>query len=133
MHANTLSAPGRAQGPRGAALGRGPPPGVPWSPALRPLPGRPSCEPATMLGIPRAPLLRLQLALLVAAGAGARVSAPRSLAWGPGLQAAVVLPVRYFFLQAVDSDGRNLTSSPPGQCPSPSPRVPGPIHGHFPL
>ncbi|XP_006972381.2 protein O-glucosyltransferase 3 isoform X1 [Peromyscus maniculatus bairdii] len=68
-----------------------------------------------MLRVPRAPLLRLQLALLVAAGAGARVSAPRSLAWGPGLQAAAVLPVRYFFLQAVDSDGRNLTSSPPGQ------------------
>ncbi|XP_057624750.1 protein O-glucosyltransferase 3 [Chionomys nivalis] len=68
-----------------------------------------------MLRVPRAPLLRLQLALLVAAGAGARVSAPRSLVWGPGLQAAVVLPVRYFFLQAVDSDGRNLTSSPPGQ------------------
>ncbi|GAB1294212.1 Protein O-glucosyltransferase 3 [Apodemus speciosus] len=60
-------------------------------------------------------LLPLQLALLVAAGTGARVSAPRSLAWGPGLQAAAVLPVRYFFLQAVDSDGRNLTSSPPGQ------------------
>ena len=61
--------------------------------------------------------LGLQLALLVAAGAGARVSAPRSLAWGPGLQAAAVLPVRYFFLQSVDSDGRNFTSSPPGpQC-----------------
>lgn len=85
-----------------------------------------------MLRVPRAPLLRLQLALLVAAGAGAQVSAPRSLAWGPGLQAAVVLPVRYFFLQAVDLDGRNLTSSPPGQCQSPSPRVPGTIHGHIP-
>lgn len=85
-----------------------------------------------MLRVPRAPLLWLQLALLVAAGAGAQVSAPQSLAWGPGLQAAVVLPVRYFFLQAVDSDGRNLTSSPPGQCPSPSPRVPGAIHGHIP-
>lgn len=86
-----------------------------------------------MLRVPRAPLLRLQLALLVAAGAGARVSAPRSLAWGPGLQAAAVLPVRYFFLQAVDSDGRNLTSSPPGQQrPSPSPRVPVPTHGHLP-
>lgn len=71
-----------------------------------------------MHGVPPAPLLWLQLALLGAAGAGARVSAPRSLAWGPGLQATAVLPVRYFFLQAVDSDGRNLTSSPPGQCRS---------------
>ena len=76
--------------------------------------------------------LGLQLALLVAAGAGARVSAPRSLAWGPGLQAAAVLPVRYFFLQSVDSDGRNFTSSPPGQRPLPSPRVPVPTRGHLP-
>lgn len=75
----------------------------------------------------RALLLRLQLALLAAAGAGARVSAPRSLAWGPGLQAAAVLPVRYFFLQSVDSDGRNLTSSPPGQR-----RVPVATRGHLP-
>lgn len=80
----------------------------------------------------RALLLPLQLALLVAAGTGTRVSAPRSLAWGPGLQAAAVLPVRYFFLQSVDSDGRNLTSSPPGQRPSPSPRVPVPTRGHLP-
>ncbi|EDL95514.1 KDEL (Lys-Asp-Glu-Leu) containing 2 [Rattus norvegicus] len=69
-----------------------------------------------MLGVRRALLLPpLQLALLVAAGTGARVSAPRSLAWGPGLHADAVLPVRYFFLQSVDSDGRNFTSSPPGQ------------------
>ncbi|XP_069869643.1 protein O-glucosyltransferase 3 [Dipodomys merriami] len=62
------------------------------------------------------PPLWLQLALPVAAGApGAPVSAPRSLVWGPGLQAAVVLPVRYFYLQAVDAEGRNLTRSPPGQ------------------
>lgn len=74
-----------------------------------------------MQRVRRALLLPLQLALLVAAGAGTRVSAPRSLAWGPGLQAAAVLPVRYFFLQSVDSDGRNLTSSPPGQRPSPFP------------
>lgn len=82
--------------------------------------------------IRRALLLWLQLAMLVAAGAGTRVSAPRSLAWGPGLQAAAVLPVRYFFLQSVDSDGRNFTSSPPGQRPGPSPRVPDPTHGHVP-
>lgn len=78
--------------------------------------------------IRRALLLWLQLAMLVAAGAGTRVSAPRSLAWGPGLQAAAVLPVRYFFLQSVDSDGRNFTSSPPGQRPGPSPRVPSRPH-----
>ncbi|XP_045412613.1 protein O-glucosyltransferase 3 isoform X2 [Lemur catta] len=69
-----------------------------------------------MRRLPRAALLQLQLALLVAAGApGAPVSARRSLVWGPGLQAAVVLPVRYFYLQAVNSEGRNLTRSPPGQ------------------
>lgn len=85
-----------------------------------------------MLGVRRALLLPLQLALLVAAGTGARVSAPRSLAWGPGLQAAAVLPVRYFFLQSVDSDGRNFTSSPPGQRPSPSPRVPVRTRGYLP-
>lgn len=85
-----------------------------------------------MLGVRRALLLPLQLALLVAAGTRAHVSAPRSLAWGPGLQADAVLPVRYFFLQSVDSDGRNFTSSPPGQRPSPSPRVPVRTRGYLP-
>ncbi|XP_036283196.1 protein O-glucosyltransferase 3 [Pipistrellus kuhlii] len=65
--------------------------------------------------LPRAALPWLPLALLAAAGAPeAPVSAPRSLAWGPGLRAGVVLPVRYFYLQAVSSEGRNLTRSPPG-------------------
>ncbi|XP_063527473.1 protein O-glucosyltransferase 3 isoform X2 [Pongo pygmaeus] len=68
-----------------------------------------------MRRLPRALLLQLRLALLVAAGAPeVLVSAPRSLVWGPGLQAAVVLPVRYFYLQAVNSEGQNLTRSPPG-------------------
>ncbi|KAG8519031.1 Protein O-glucosyltransferase 3 [Galemys pyrenaicus] len=69
-----------------------------------------------MRRLPRALPLLLQLALLVAAGTPqAPVSAPRSLLWGPGLQAGVVLPVRYFYLQAVTSEGQNLTRSPPGQ------------------
>ncbi|XP_045873333.1 protein O-glucosyltransferase 3 isoform X2 [Meles meles] len=69
-----------------------------------------------MRRLPRAALLPLPLALLVAAGAPeAPVSAPRSLVWGPGLRAGVVLPVRYFYLQAVNSAGQNLTRSPPGQ------------------
>lgn len=68
-----------------------------------------------MRRLARVPLLPLQLTLLLATGAPeAPVSAPRSLVWGPGLQAAVVLPVRYFYLQAVNSDGQNLTRSPPG-------------------
>ncbi|XP_072120419.1 protein O-glucosyltransferase 3 [Mobula birostris] len=40
------------------------------------------------------------------------VSAERSLVWGPGLRADVVLPVRYFYIQAVSNTGENITSSP---------------------
>ncbi|XP_053166953.1 protein O-glucosyltransferase 3 isoform X2 [Hemicordylus capensis] len=43
------------------------------------------------------------------------VSAERSLVWGPGLRAELALPVRYFFIQAVGSDGGNFTRSPPGR------------------
>ncbi|XP_046493538.1 protein O-glucosyltransferase 3 isoform X2 [Equus quagga] len=104
-----------------AATARGPAPG--WAqPRPRrswPLPAAAELDrsgPATMRRLPRALLLPLPLALLVAAGAPeAPVSAPRSLVWGPGLQAGVVLPVRYFYLQAVTSEGQNLTRSPPGQ------------------
>nr|XP_061799283.1 protein O-glucosyltransferase 2-like [Nerophis lumbriciformis] len=39
-------------------------------------------------------------------------SAVRTLVWGPGLEANIVLPVRFFFIQAVDNSGRNLTTSP---------------------
>ncbi|XP_075402673.1 protein O-glucosyltransferase 3 isoform X1 [Tenrec ecaudatus] len=68
-----------------------------------------------MRRVPRA-WLPLQLALLAAAGAPeAPVSARRSLAWGPGLRADAVLPVRYFYVQAVNAEGRNLTGPPPGQ------------------
>ncbi|TRY91845.1 hypothetical protein DNTS_027194 [Danionella cerebrum] len=40
------------------------------------------------------------------------VSASRTLLWGPGLETDVVLPARFFFIQAVDSTGRNFTVSP---------------------
>ena len=77
--------------------------------------------------LPRAALLPLQLALLVGAGAPeASVSAPRSLVWGPGLRPGVVLPVRYFYLQAVDSEGLNFTRSPPGSVEPPASARPGP-------
>ncbi|XP_030642642.1 protein O-glucosyltransferase 2 [Chanos chanos] len=44
--------------------------------------------------------------------AGAAPSAAKSLVWGPGLEANIVLPARFFFIQAVDASGRNFTSSP---------------------
>ncbi|KAK2841834.1 hypothetical protein Q5P01_012034 [Channa striata] len=40
------------------------------------------------------------------------ISPGRCLLWGPGLKPAAVLPVRYFFIQAVDSNGDNVTASP---------------------
>ncbi|XP_041650707.1 protein O-glucosyltransferase 3 [Cheilinus undulatus] len=40
------------------------------------------------------------------------ISSERCLIWGPGLKPDSVLPVRYFFIQAVDSKGENLTLSP---------------------
>lgn len=110
-----------AHGPAPAA--RPPEPGPSPPPPPRCTPG-----PATMRRLPRAALLPLQLALLVAAGAPeAPVSAPRSLVWGPGLRAGVVLPVRYFYLQAVNAEGQHLTRSPPGSVGPPaaaSPRSP---------
>ncbi|XP_061782052.1 protein O-glucosyltransferase 2 [Nerophis lumbriciformis] len=39
-------------------------------------------------------------------------SAANSLVWGPGLEPNIVLPARFFFIQAVDSFGKNLTTSP---------------------
>lgn len=44
----------------------------------------------------------------------AAVSPERSLAWGPGLEAGLALPVRYFYIQAVSATGRNFSRSPPG-------------------
>lgn len=87
----------------------------------RSAPGR---RPAAAMRPPLALLLLLRLAPPVAAAAAeAPVSARRSLVWGPGLRAAVVLPVRYFYLQAVSAQGQNLTRSPPG---SVGPRAPSP-------
>ncbi|MGH0169604.1 UNVERIFIED_CONTAM: hypothetical protein FKN15_056970 [Acipenser sinensis] len=40
------------------------------------------------------------------------VSPERSVVWGAGLQSEVVLPVRYFFIQAVSTAGENFTHSP---------------------
>ncbi|XP_033490325.2 protein O-glucosyltransferase 3 [Epinephelus lanceolatus] len=40
------------------------------------------------------------------------IKSERCLIWGPGLNPDSVLPVRYFFIQAVSSNGHNLTLSP---------------------
>lgn len=40
------------------------------------------------------------------AQAGAVPSAAKTLVWGPGLEANMVLPARFFYIQAVDSSGR---------------------------
>ncbi|TMS06951.1 KDEL motif-containing protein 1 [Larimichthys crocea] len=47
-----------------------------------------------------------------AAEAGPIPSAAKTLVWGPGLETDIVLPARFFYIQAVDSSGRNLTTSP---------------------
>lgn len=41
-----------------------------------------------------------------------RIIPERCLIWGPGLNTDIVLPVRYFIIQAVNSKGENLTLSP---------------------
>lgn len=41
-----------------------------------------------------------------------RVAPERCLVWGPGLSPDMVVPVRYFFIQAANSNGENLTVSP---------------------
>lgn len=41
-----------------------------------------------------------------------RISPERCFVVGPGLNPDIVLPVRYFIIQAVDSNGENLTLSP---------------------
>lgn len=58
------------------------------------------------------PILCLSFLELSGALGGPSVSAPRSLVWGPGLETDVVLPARFFYIQAVDSKGNNFTSSP---------------------
>lgn len=42
---------------------------------------------------------------LAETGEGRRLCPEKSEIWGPGLKAAVVLPARYFFIQAVDTSG----------------------------
>ncbi|KAG1945979.1 protein O-glucosyltransferase 2 isoform X2 [Pimephales promelas] len=44
--------------------------------------------------------------------AAAVPSASKTLIWGPGLEANIVLPARFFFIQTVDTTGRNFTTSP---------------------
>ena len=43
-----------------------------------------------------------------------QVSPQKTLVFGPGLRADIVLPVRYIIIQCVDAKGQNLTTSPPG-------------------
>ncbi|XP_073680845.1 protein O-glucosyltransferase 3 [Garra rufa] len=40
------------------------------------------------------------------------INPAKCVVWGPGLNPDVVLPVRYFYIQTVDSRGRNITVSP---------------------
>ncbi|KAL2093201.1 hypothetical protein ACEWY4_010513 [Coilia grayii] len=40
------------------------------------------------------------------------VDPEKSIVWGPGLDQRVVVPVRYFYIQAVNSAGQNFTTSP---------------------
>lgn len=49
---------------------------------------------------------------LAESGGERRLSPEKSEVWGPGLKAAVVLPARYFYIQAVDTSGKKFTSSP---------------------
>ncbi|KAM3870231.1 protein O-glucosyltransferase 3 [Diretmus argenteus] len=65
------------------------------------------------------PLCRLIVALLVftwtnfpLCDSAEPISPERCHVWGPGLDPDVVLPVRHFFIQAVNSKGENLTASP---------------------
>ncbi|XP_034391678.1 protein O-glucosyltransferase 3 isoform X2 [Cyclopterus lumpus] len=55
-------------------------------------------------------LVVISITGLVSAWEG--ISSERCLIWGPGLKPDTVLPVRYFFIQAVSSNGENLTLSP---------------------
>ncbi len=51
------------------------------------------------------------VAVVLCAGfcGSAEVDAGKCLVWGPGLSPAAVLPVRYFYIQSVDSQGRNIS------------------------
>uniref|UniRef100_A0A5F9D5R0 Protein O-glucosyltransferase 2 n=1 Tax=Oryctolagus cuniculus TaxID=9986 RepID=A0A5F9D5R0_RABIT len=49
---------------------------------------------------------------LAESGGERRLSPDQSRVWGPGLNAQVVLPARYFYIQAVDASGNPFTYSP---------------------
>ncbi|KAM4796104.1 protein O-glucosyltransferase 3 [Rhinophrynus dorsalis] len=57
-------------------------------------------------------LLLTSISLGAAGGTGEPLSPEKSLVWGPGLHSDIVLPVRYFYIQAVTSSGHNFTNSP---------------------
>ncbi|XP_072267902.1 protein O-glucosyltransferase 2 isoform X2 [Pyxicephalus adspersus] len=57
-------------------------------------------------------LLTVTAAPLCCSDSPPRVSRSLSRVWGPGLRAEVVLPARYFHIQAVDTHGNNFTFSP---------------------
>lgn len=48
------------------------------------------------------------------------ISPERCIIWGSGLNADTVLPVRYFYIQTVHSNGHNLTVSPGKHLVSPA-------------
>ncbi|KAF7649885.1 hypothetical protein LDENG_00134430, partial [Lucifuga dentata] len=47
-----------------------------------------------------------------ACGRAADISPEKCIIWGPGLNPDTVLPVRHFYIQAVNGKGENLTASP---------------------
>ncbi|XP_039990062.1 protein O-glucosyltransferase 3 isoform X2 [Xiphias gladius] len=57
-------------------------------------------------------ILVVFISINVAASECERISPEKCLIWGLGLKPETVLPVRYFFIQAVSSEGVNLTLSP---------------------
>ncbi|XP_029952101.1 protein O-glucosyltransferase 3 [Salarias fasciatus] len=73
---------------------------------------------ADLLGSPRTlfrpdfVVLLVLLGSLVPVRGAEEVSPERCLVWGPGLNPDAVVPVRFFFIQAVGPEGQNLTSSP---------------------
>ncbi|XP_077372440.1 protein O-glucosyltransferase 3 isoform X1 [Festucalex cinctus] len=63
--------------------------------------------------LPRVQLVCIILmSLQITAVSGEGINPGSCLIWGPGLHPDVVLPVRHFFIQAVDFKGENLSSSP---------------------
>ncbi|XP_034542195.1 protein O-glucosyltransferase 3 [Notolabrus celidotus] len=57
-------------------------------------------------------VLVISLSLNLSVSSCEGVASERCLIWGPGLNPETVLPVRYFFIQAVSAKGENLTRSP---------------------